>query len=85
MNETAKGVPVDGKGQANENTRAVDKEAYVSDKGKDKGTLKNAVSDSIIESPLTETYEKHHGENVGEIIHKSNYTHLIEEEKREKH
>jgi hypothetical protein len=53
------GNPVDGKGKANQNAeKGVDKEANVSDKDKEKGKFGDTRTDSIIDRPKTETYEK---------------------------
>jgi hypothetical protein len=45
------GVLVNGKGDIDENAAKVDKEAYVSDKNKQKGNLDDTSKDSIIEKP----------------------------------
>jgi len=52
------GVPVDGKGNADKNTKPVDKEAFVNDKNKNKGSLSDTRDDSITNRPKTETYER---------------------------
>ncbi len=45
--------------------------------------LKDTRDDSILDRPKTETYEKNEGENVGGKIRKDNYTHSIDEKKRD--
>ena len=55
--KTKEGVPVNSKGDADETHQVVEKEAYLSDKNKEKGSLGDTRKDSIIDRPKTETYE----------------------------
>jgi glucose/arabinose dehydrogenase len=51
------GTKVDGKGKPDKNAH-VNNEAFISDKKKKRGTLKDTTIDSIINRPKTETYEE---------------------------
>lgn len=78
------GVDVDEKGKPRNEKLNVNKEANVSDKGKEKGSLSDTRNDSIVDRPRTETYENGKKNDASKAINEGNYQHTREEEKRQK-
>lgn len=77
------GVDVDAKGKPRQEKQTVNKEANVSDKGKEKGSLSDTRTDSIVDRPRTETYENGKNNDASKAINEGNYQHTGEEKKRQ--